>query len=70
MATKKGTTKATEIVEEVVKESTKYTKSQITGSKKFRKEKDLLNALLEGDTLYTMDEVDGMLNTFKKGKVK
>lgn len=47
-----------------------FTKDQIISSKKYRSNRDLLNALLDGDGKYTLEEVDKKISNFKKGKVK
>ncbi|MFR0018661.1 MAG: hypothetical protein ACLRU3_01770 [Paraclostridium sp.] len=47
----------------------KFTKSQIVNSKKYRIRKDLVNALLDEDKLYSFDEVDKLINKFMKSKV-
>lgn len=47
----------------------KFTKSQIVNSKKYRIRKDLINALLDEDKLYSFDEVDKLINKFMKSKV-
>ena len=47
----------------------KFTKFQIVNSKKYRIRKDLVNALLDEDKLYSFDEVDKLINKFMKSKV-
>lgn len=47
-----------------------FAKDQIISSKKYRSNRDLLNALLDGDVKYTLEEVDKKISNFKKGKVK
>ena len=47
----------------------KFTKTQIVDSKKYKIRKDLVNALLDEDTLYSFDEVDKLINKFMKSKV-
>lgn len=51
-------------------ESTKFTKNQIMQSKRFKKRRDILNALLDEDKTYTTIEVEKILNTKMKGKVQ
>lgn len=46
-----------------------YTKDQILLSGKYTKRRDLINALLEEDKEYTIDEVDAVMDKFLKGKV-
>lgn len=48
----------------------KFSKNQITNSKKYRKRKDLLNAILDKNKHYSMDEVDRLIEKFMKGEVK
>ncbi|AJS59854.1 hypothetical protein [Paenibacillus sp. IHBB 10380] len=47
-----------------------YTKSQITESKKFAENQDVLNGLLEDGKTYTIEEVKAITNTFLKKEVK
>lgn len=47
-----------------------FTKAQLLESRKYRNRKDVVNALLEDDRTYTMDEADTLINKFMKGKVK
>ena len=61
MATKK-------VVEKQIEPS--FSKSQLVKSKFFFEERDLLNALLNDNKTYTIDEVANMISDFKKGKVK
>lgn len=58
------TTKMTETIAEP-----RFTKSQLVSSKRFHTESDLLNALLQEDKAYTMNEVEKKITDFKKGKV-
>ncbi len=53
---------------ETIAES-RFTKSQLVSSKRFHTESDLLNALLQEDKTYTMNEVEKKITDFKKGKV-
>lgn len=46
-----------------------YQKKEIVSSKKFRNRKDLLNAVLDEDKAYTMEEVKKVIEKFMKGKV-
>lgn len=48
----------------------KFTKENILNSKKYNKQKDLINALLKNDTTYTLKEVDALINKYLKGVVK
>ncbi|WP_255611909.1 hypothetical protein [Clostridioides sp. ZZV13-5731] len=45
----------------------KFTKEQIANSKKYVNRKDLLNAILEENELYSFSEVEDMINNFMKG---
>lgn len=57
--------------EQVVKQpETKFEKKQLLVSKKYASDRDLLDALLEDKTLYTITEVDSLINKYRKGKVK
>ena len=47
----------------------KYTKKQIVNSKTFKESKDLLNALLQENKLYTKNEVSEIIKNYKKGMV-
>lgn len=47
----------------------RFTKEQLLASKAFRNERDLLDALLKNDT-YTPAEARGLIEKYKKGKVK
>lgn len=60
-----------DIQDENVKEieSSKFTKSQITSSKKYRNRRDLINAILDDSKLYSIDEVDALINQFMKSEV-
>ncbi len=48
----------------------KYTKKQIVNSKTFKENKDLLNALLEENKLYTKNEISEIIKNYKEGMVK
>ncbi len=56
-------------VEEITKEET-YTKQAILNSKKYIKQKDLVNALLDDDKKYTLKEVDNSIKKYLKGVIK
>ncbi|MCP8385436.1 hypothetical protein NMF90_05340 [Clostridioides difficile] len=45
----------------------KFTKEQIVNSKKYVNRKDLLNAILEENELYSFLEVEDRINNFMKG---
>ena len=60
-----------EEIEQIDKpKDTKFTKENILNSKKYSKQKDLINALLKNDTTYTLKEVDALINKYLKGVVK
>ncbi|MBR3697603.1 MAG: hypothetical protein IKM97_05030 [Clostridia bacterium] len=46
-----------------------FSKQQIINSKKFALNKDFLNANLDDNKQYTLDEVEEKIKEFKKGKV-
>ncbi|SJP64407.1 Uncharacterised protein [Clostridioides difficile] len=48
-------------------ENYKFTKEQIVNSKRYVNRKDLLNAILKEDELYSFSEVEDMINNFMKG---
>ncbi|MFL8713120.1 hypothetical protein Q3304_20295 [Clostridioides sp. GD02377] len=45
----------------------KFTKEQIVNSKKYVNRKDLLNAILKENELYSFSEVEDKINNFMKG---
>ncbi|HFL2516132.1 TPA: hypothetical protein ACG3IS_003812 [Clostridioides difficile] len=45
----------------------KFTKEQIVNSKKYVNRKDLLNAILKENELYSFSEVEDRINSFMKG---
>ena len=53
-----------------IKELPKFTKAQIVGSQKYERFKDFLTGNLEDDKMYSMQDVDSMLEKFMKGMVK
>lgn len=46
-----------------------FSKQQIINSKKFALNKDFLNANLEDNKQYTLDEIEEKIRKFKEGKV-
>ena len=56
-------------VQESIQEQT-YTKQAILNSKKYVKQKDLINALLDNDKKYTLKEVDSIIEKYLKGVIK
>ena len=51
-------------------DETKFVKSQIIGSDKYKNRADLLNVLLEDDKEYTLSDVDKNLEEFLGKEVK
>ena len=51
-------------------EETKFVKSQIISSDKYKNRADLLNVLLEDDKEYTLSEIDKKLEDFLGKEVK
>lgn len=47
-----------------------FRKEQIVSSKRYEKDIDIVNALLQDGKEYALAEVDEMIERFKKGKVK
>lgn len=48
----------------------KYSKIDILKSKKFVGRKDVLTVILNNEKQYTIDEVEKLIDSFMKGKVK
>lgn len=57
--------KDSDVIEEIT-----FTKEKIIKFKRYSNRIDLLNALLDDNKAYTLDEVDALINNFMKGKVK
>ena len=75
MATdKKAVNKKTAVTKKTVTDKSaaavKYTKEQLLKAKRYSQRKDLINALLEDNRQYTIDEVDAAIENFLKGKVR
>ena len=47
-----------------------FTKVQLRASKRYAEKQDLINALLEDDKTYTIDEVDALIEKYLKGTVE
>lgn len=47
-----------------------FSKAQLLTSQKYAHRRDLIGALLEDDKVYTLHEVDALIEKFMKGKVK
>ena len=63
MATKKT-------VAEVTEAEPTFDKEQIVKSKRFKESADLVGALLVSGKSYTLTEVDGLIEKFKKKEIK
>lgn len=59
--------KKTEVIENVAVAT--YSKQQILGSNKYKNRRDVLGAILADGKMYTIEEVDSLLEKFMKGKV-
>ena len=46
------------------------TKDQLMASKRYQNKVDLVDALLVDEKVYTLDEVDKIIDSFLKGKVE
>lgn len=60
-------TKSTTVLEEP---TPTFSKRSFLKSEYYRGKEDILNVLLTDDKEYTTDEVDSLIKTFLKGKVK
>ena len=47
-----------------------YKKEQLVASKRYANRRDIIMALLEDGKAYTLNEVDGLIEKYMKGKVK
>ena len=47
-----------------------YSKEQVLKSKKYKNRKDVLNVVLKDDKVYTLKEVDKLIDGFMKKEVK
>ncbi len=47
-----------------------FTREQLAASKRYANRRDLIRAMLEPGKAYTLAEVDGMIEKFRKGKVR
>lgn len=50
--------------------ATTYKKEQLVASKRYANRRDIIMALLEDGKAYTLNEVDGLIEKYMKGKVK
>ena len=51
------------------KQDAMFSKEQILASNKYAKRRDALDAILEDNGVYTIEQVDSLLEKFMKGKV-
>ena len=54
---------------EEIKQEDLFTKEQILASKKYENRRDALGVVLLDDGVYTLEQVDALLDKFMKGKV-
>lgn len=54
---------------EVKVEESKYSKTKILASNRYRDKQDLISAVWVDDSEKTLDEIDELLETYMKGKV-
>ena len=47
-----------------------FTKAQLMASKRYQNKVDLVDALIADGKVYTLDEVDKIIDSFLKGKVE
>lgn len=55
------------LADEIVQE---FSKEQMISSKRFSKQRDLVEALLDDEKKYTMEQVNEKIHKYMKGKVK
>lgn len=72
MATAKKTAETEAVHAEVQEtvEPVQFTKEQLLYSEKYSNQRDLVDALLDGNKSYTTETVDKMIEDYMKGKVK
>lgn len=46
-----------------------FSKKQLAAAKRYADKRDLINALLSDDKLYTVKEADALIDQYLKGKV-
>ena len=54
----------------VIKDISKYSKETISLSDRYAEYKDIINAELDDDNEYSMDEVDNIISDFLKREVR
>lgn len=67
MAAKKKTLETLKVTE---KQEAKFTRSQLLAALKFANRKDLLEAVLTEDGLYSISDVESKIESFMEGKVR
>ena len=67
MAERKKTVTAKPAEEKAIE---RFTKEQLLTSKRFIDNRDVLNVLLDGSKLYSIDEAESIISVFMEGKVK
>lgn len=65
-----GRKKAAETLETPEKQEVKFTRSQLLAALKFANRKDLLEAVLTEDGLYSISDVESKIESFMEGKVR
>lgn len=70
MTQKKKKVEEAPAVEAAAPEEKAFSKAQLLTSKRYAKRIDLLSALLAVDKQYTTAQVDALVESFMKGKVK
>lgn len=53
-----------------IEEEYKFSKKQLISSKKYKKDRDIILAILDDSKKYSFDEVDEKIDNFMKGEVK
>lgn len=54
---------------DTVKQENLFTKEQLLASNKYANRRDALDAILDDNGVYTIEQVDSLLEKFMKGKV-
>lgn len=56
------------VKEKIVKPT--FSKESLLKSERYKNHRDVLNALLKDDAVYTLEKVDNLINSFLKKEVK
>lgn len=59
----------TEIEAAAAEQPQKYTKAALAGSKRFQARRDLLNAILDDDGMFTVEEAEAIINFYLNKEV-